>query len=244
MISASLEKSVVSSFDRIWRGAKGSLPHVRTNMKEYLNVLDERIEYLTMSSYFKLQDEVYGRITAGYLEPMYAGISSEILFSPINKNYAFGAEINTVKAREFKQLFGFREINGLSKVNGHLSGYLDTGFYYYKSQLDVGKYLAGDIGATFNLSRNFPNGWKVGGFFTLTDASFQEFGEGSFDKGIFMTIPFNSILPYQTTGSVSETIKPIQGDGGAKVVVNDRLYQLVNDKSKKSLKTNWGRIWR
>ena len=28
---------------------------------------------------FKFQDEVYGRITAGYLEPMFAGISSEIL---------------------------------------------------------------------------------------------------------------------------------------------------------------------
>ena len=50
--------------------------------------------------------------------------------------------------------------------------------------------------------------------FYPTDASFQDFGEGSFDKGIFMTIPFNSILPYETNGSVSETIKPIQGDGG------------------------------
>ena len=244
VISASLAKSVFSSFDDIYRGAKGSLPHVRTDMKKYLNILDERIEYLTMSSYFKLQDEVYGRITAGYLEPMFAGISSEILFSPINKNYAFGAEINTVKAREFRQLFGFREITGMPKVNGHLSGYFDTGFYYYKSQLDVGKYLAGDIGATLKLSRNFPNGWKVGGFFTLTDASFQDFGEGSFDKGIFMTIPFNSILPYETNGSVSETIKPIQGDGGAKLTVNDRLYELVNDKSLISLKSNWARIWR
>ena len=77
-----------------------------------------------MSSYFKLH-EVYGRITAGYLEPMYAGISSEILFSPINKNYAFGAEINTVKAREFKQLFGLEKLMGCQKC-GHLSGYLDT----------------------------------------------------------------------------------------------------------------------
>ena len=81
-------------------------------------------------------------------------------------------------------------------------------------------------------------------FFYLTDAGFQDFGEGSFDKGIFLTIPYNSILPYQTTGSVSETIKPIQGDGGARLTVNDRLYKLVNDKSKKSLKTNWARIWR
>ena len=244
VISASLAKSVFSSFDDIYRGAKGRLPHVRTDMKQYLNILDERIEHLTMSSYFKFQDEVYGRITAGYLEPMFAGISSEILFSPINKSYAFGAEINTVKAREFRQLFGFREISGMPKVNGHLSGYFDTGFYYYKSQFDVGKYLAGDIGATLKLSRNFPNGWKVGGFFTLTDASFQDFGEGSFDKGIFMTIPFNSVLPYETNGSVSETIKPIQGDGGAKLTVNDRLYELVNDKSLISLKSNWARIWR
>ena len=64
----------------------------------------------------------------------------------------------------------------------------------------------------------------------------SDFGEGSFDKGIFLTIPYNSILPYQTTGSVSETIKPIQGDGGARVFVNDRLYKLVNDKSINSLK--------
>ena len=55
--------------------------------KEYLNVLDERIEYLTMSSHFKLHDEAYGRITAGYLESMYAGISFETPFSPKEKFY-------------------------------------------------------------------------------------------------------------------------------------------------------------
>ena len=75
-------------------------------------------------------------------------------FFPINKSYAFGAEINAVKAREFRQLFGFREISGMPKVNGHVSGYFDTGFYY-KSQFDVGKYLAGDIGATLKLSEIF-----------------------------------------------------------------------------------------
>ena len=104
--------------------------------------------------------------------------------------------------------------------------------------------MAGDIGSTIEFSRKFANGVSFGAFATLTDVSAEEFGEGSFDKGIFMTIPFNSILPYQTTGSVSETIKPIQGDGGARITVNDRLYELVNDKSKNSLKTNWARIWR
>ena len=241
---ASIEKSLISSFDEINRGPKGGLPKVRTNLRNYLNVLDERIEYLTAGSYFKLSDQIYGRITAGYLEPMFAGISSELLYAPINQNYAIGAEINAVKGREFRQLFGFREISGMPRLNGHISGYFDTGFYHYNSQIDFGKYLAGDNGATLTLSRNFPNGWRVGGFFSLTDASFSEFGEGSFDKGIFMRIPFNSILPYETTGGIHETIKPIQGDGGARVIVPYRLYDMVHDKSKNSLDNNWAKIWR
>ena len=44
LISGSLEKSVFSSFDDINRGSKGSLPSVRTNMKQYLNILGERSE--------------------------------------------------------------------------------------------------------------------------------------------------------------------------------------------------------
>ena len=44
--------------------------------------------------------------------------------------------------------------------------------------------------------------------------------------------------------SVSEKIKPIQGDGGARLEVPYRLYDMVNDKSRNSLYNTWGRIWR
>ena len=49
---------------------------------------------------------------------------------------------------------------------------------------------------------------------SLTDASFAEFGEGSFDKGLFLKVPLNSIVPYETQTSFYEKIRPIQGDGG------------------------------
>ena len=53
-----------------------------------------------MSSYFKIQDEVYGRITAGYLEPMFAGISSEILLSiQLIKIMLLDIEINHCKGQ-------------------------------------------------------------------------------------------------------------------------------------------------
>ena len=33
-----------------------------------------------------------------------------------------------MKARELRQLFGFREISGMPKINGHLSGYFILDF--------------------------------------------------------------------------------------------------------------------
>lgn len=237
-------KSLYTTFDKIKRGEKGSLPKVRTKLKHYRNEIGARIENMTVSSYFKFSEDVLGRITAGYLEEMYAGISTEMLYFPIKKNISFSTELNYVQAREFRQLLNLREENGLSKINGHISAYWDTGYYDYLAQLDYGKYLAGDIGSTLTLSRNFKNGWKAGGFFTLTDASFKSFGEGSFDKGIFFTIPFNPIIPYETRASISELIRPIQGDGGARLIVPGRLYERVKQYSENQILGTWPRIWR
>ena len=112
------------------------------------------------------------------------------------------------------------------------------------AQLDIGRYLAGDKGGTFTLSRNFPNGWEVGGFFSITDASFHEFGEGSFDKGIFISLPLNSIAPIETSDAIEETIKPIQGDGGAKLEVDGRLFKVVNPFKHSNIDKTWSSIWR
>ena len=235
---------VLSTFDSISRGVKGSLPKVRTELKNYLNINEPRIHNLFISSYFKPSNYIYGRLTAGYFEHMYAGLSSEILFSPIESNFSLGLEINSVEAREFRQLLGTREVKGLQKVNGHLSGYLDTDFYDYFAQLDLGRYLAGDKGGTFTLSRNFQNGWKVGGYFTLTDASFDDFGEGSFDKGLFFKIPINAFVPYETRYNFSENIKPIQGDGGARLEVAGRLNEVLSEYKINKINGTWSRIWR
>ena len=240
----SLVKSLYTTFDEIKRGTKGNLPKVRTNLKNYANITDARIEDLTLSSYFKLSKNTYGRSTVGYLEQMYAGISSEFLYKPMKENFAFGAELNYVKGREFRQLMGFRTVNGLSKLNGHLSGYFDTNFYDYIAQLDYGKYLAGDKGYTLTLTRDFRNGWKVGGFFTITNASHADFGEGSFDKGIFLSFPLNPLMPYETRSTLNEKIRPIQGDGGSRVEVSGRLYSLIHDTSQNNIQKTWPKIWR
>tara|TARA_B100000902_G_scaffold390944_1_gene440759 strand:- start:297 stop:1316 length:1020 start_codon:yes stop_codon:yes gene_type:complete len=243
-LNANFQDSLLSTFDQIHRGPKGTLPKVRSDSRNYLNVGKTRINDLTLSSYYKFPYNIYGRTTIGYLETMYAGLSSELLFSQYKTNYALGMEINYLKARGYDQRLTFRELSGLSRLNGHLSGYWDTGYYNYLAQLDYGKYLAGDKGGTITLTRNFPNGWKVGGFFTLTDATFAEFGEGSFDKGIFFSIPFNSVTPIETIDAIEEKIKPIQGDGGARVDVTGRLYEMLHPYKKNTIETTWSSIWR
>ena len=104
--------------------------------------------------------------------------------------------------------------------------------------------MAGDIGQTITLSRNFSNGWKVGGFFTLTDVSFKQWGEGSFDKGIFFQIPLNPIIPNETRSYVQDGFKPLMGDGGQRVDVQGRIYNLISDKSKTRLVKTWPKLWR
>ena len=71
-------------------------------------------------------------------------------------------------------------------------GILDISITYI--EINYGKYLAGDKGFTFTLSRKYPNGWQIGGFFTRTDASYEDFGEGSFDKGFFIRIPYSGVI--------------------------------------------------
>ena len=53
-------------------------------------------------------------------------------------------------------------------------------------EINAGRYLAGDWGATTTISRKFGSGWEVGGYATLTDVPFDTFGEGSFDKAMSM----------------------------------------------------------
>ena len=62
---------------------------------------------------------------------------------------------------------------------------MNFGSIPFDFKLSAGEYLAGDIGSTVEFSRSLSNGLEFGAFATFTDVSFEQFGEGSFDKGIF-----------------------------------------------------------
>lgn len=173
-------------------------------------------------------------------ESMYAGLSTEVLWKPVNSRFALGAEVNRLRQRDFDQDLGLR---AYQVTTGHLSAYYDLGRGYH-TQLDLGRYLAGDWGGTLRLDREFSNGWRVGAYATLTDVSASEFGEGSFDKGIMVTIPLDHVFGRPVGRKTEALLQPILRDGGARVKVDGRLYEKVRSYHQPEMRKQWGRFWR
>lgn len=239
-LSGSVTHKLAGNLDSVTREIPSNLPRVRTDYAEYSRQGDTAIEHLTLSHFGRPGKDLYSRVTAGYLETMYAGISGEILWKPVDNRLALGAEVNHVKQRDFDQKFGLREYE---TTTGHLSAYYDFGNGFH-GQVDAGRYLAGDIGATFSLDREFANGWRIGAYATFTDVSAEEYGEGSFDKGIRLTIPMSWALGKPSRRDNTVTLQSLTRDGGARVNVRDRLYQRVRDYHQPELNKEWGRVWR
>ena len=240
VFSTSIAKPIYKGIKRSTFPSDSELPHVRSDANLYTLEGDPAVERLTLAWYAKPSPVLYSRVTVGYLERMYGGISGEVLWQQPDKPYAIAAEINYVKQRDFDQLFGFQDY---SIVTGHVSGYYSLGGGYH-AQLDVGRYLAGDYGATLALDREFANGIKVGAFATLTDVPFDVYGEGSFDKGIRISLPMAFFTGGQSQKVSKLTLRPLLRDGGARLDVDGRLYDTVREYQETDLDAAWGRFWR
>ncbi|MEH6645317.1 YjbH domain-containing protein [Sulfitobacter sp.] len=238
-LAGSLQHRLTGNLDDTETTDNYLLPRVRTNAAEYDQGGNTSVNNLYLSKQWKVSPEVYARVTGGYLERMYGGLSGEVLWKPVASRLALGVEANYVKQRTFDDLLGFQDY---SIATGHASAYYEfkNGF---TGQLDVGRYLAGDVGATVTLEREFSNGWRLGGFFTLTDVSKEEFGEGSFDKGMKLTIPLSWFVGKPSKDLRSLTIRPIQRDGGARLSVPGRLYEQVRSGHRAGLVGNWSGVW-
>lgn len=238
IISGTLRQRLWGNIANTDRVSNSVLPHVRTDVVEFSQA-STTLNNLFVSRQWRAGKNLYARATVGYLEWMYAGISTELLWKPVNSRLGLGIEANYVRQREYEQRLGFRDYK---TATGHISAYYEMG-RGFQGQIDVGRYLAGDYGATFSVDRVFDNGWLVGGFFTLTNVSAADFGEGSFDKGIRFSIPLSWFLGQPSRQEIGTMIRPIQRDGGQKLMVPGRLYPQVRQAHREALEGQWARAW-
>ncbi len=218
------------------------LEHVRSDTPRYYADFEPKLAQLTLDYVTKLSEDIYARASVGQIERMFGGISGEVLWKPVEQNWGIGLELNYVAQRDFDDPFGF-DYYDYQVATGHASFYWDTGFYGLQTEIDAGRYLAGDWGGTFRLTRRFANGWAVGAYFTKTDVTAEDFGEGSFDKGVSLEIPFRWTVPFETRSTNDIALTSISRDGGARLAVANRLYPTVRNFDRNWLYQNWGSFW-
>ncbi|MFN3582135.1 MAG: YjbH domain-containing protein, partial [Pseudomonas sp.] len=158
-VRGSVAADLLNNFEKFRYDAPSNLPRVRTNIREYLTTSDVVLENLQYTQTRRLDRDLYAMAYAGLLESMYGGVGGEVLYRPHADNWAVGVDAQWVRQRGFRQDFSFRDY---STWTGHVTGYAQTGFHNILAKGSIGRYLAGDYGATLDLSRRFNNGITVG----------------------------------------------------------------------------------
>lgn len=232
--------SIYNNFGDIKRTSNSLLPHVRTDIAEYLKKGASGIDDLTLQYTMKLAPELYARLAGGYIESMYAGVGGEVLYRPFGERWALGLDIWGVRQRSFDRLFGVRNYQ---TITGNLTLYFKTPFHGYEGFVSAGRYLAKDYGGTLELDRVFDSGIRIGAWMTLTNVSAQRFGEGSFDKGIRFVLPIEWGLPFSSQTQYQLALRPIQRDGGQPLDNARTLYGTTDSSSYGELERQWPHVF-
>ena len=214
-LDGSISLGIFENLNQLTLRAYSRMPKVRSDIREYLKE-KYALKSLSYSYIFNpLYDKnflFFGGIKVGLLEEMYGGFGGELLFRDIRKPWYFTANYYWVKQRQFNQRFSFRNYETFT---GHLNFIWETPLQGVKMIISGGRYLAKDSGITLNLSKTFKSGFTVGFFATKTDVSTEEFGEGSFDKGVYFSIPLDIVSKNSSKNNARFVWKNLTKDGGA-----------------------------
>ena len=157
---------------------------------------------------------------------MFGGFGGEVLYRDFSSNWAIGFEAYKVRQRSFRQLFNFKQYE---ITTGHATFYYQEPATQVLFKLVGGRFLAGDSGVTIDLSRRFKSGLRLGAFFSLTDISKEEFGEGSFDKGFYFYFPIEALFTNYSKKLSYFGLKPLTRDGAARLISGHSLYGVTDE---------------
>jgi hypothetical protein len=231
--------SLFGDFDALTLPSNSVLPHVRSDIADYLRDGRYGIDRLQFDQISEIGPDLYGRFSAGLLEEMFGGADGELLYRPYGARWAVGFDASHVWQRGFHELFSFRDYD----VTTALATFYDQlPWYGLTAKISAGRYLAGDYGMTFDLSREFESGVRVGAFATVTNVDGSQFGEGTFDKGIYFSIPLDLIVPFATRSVFDLTYRPVTRDGGQPLSISKPLWDMTQGTDPEALAGEWSAI--
>ena len=220
--NTNLKYSLADNFEDLYIPPVDVYPaQVRSDVKEYLNKMNDGGVLIGRAQFdYHLTPKLNHHImaSAGIFEDMFSGAGMEYLYFKPDTNYAFGVDVFKVRKRDYSWRWGHLDYeNTLATANFYYRNY---GTLPFDMRVSAGEYLAGDVGYTVEFSRSFYNGVQFGAFASFTDVTTEQFGEGSFDKGIFFNIPIYGNL-------VNYVWRPLTKDPAATLNRRHTLYGLL-----------------
>ena len=220
-------QTIADTFDILDQPSDSILPHVRTDLIDYLQgAKGFSLVRLQGNIFHQPFPSIYTKLSAGVFEEMFGGFGGEVLYRDFSSNWAIGFEAYKVRQRSFRQLFNFKQYE---ITTGHATFYYQEPATQVLFKLVGGRFLAGDSGVTIDLSRRFKSGLRLGAFFSLTDISKEEFGEGSFDKGFYMHFPIEALFTNYSKKLSYFGLKPLTRDGAARLISGHSLYGVTDE---------------
>lgn len=218
------------------------LKRVRTLIRQYVHDNPVRVNNLQLTWMDNLSDNISYQAYGGYLEMMYGGVGTEFLYRPLNSQWAFGFDVNYAKQRDPDSMFGFFEdehqFDPLTNrsyrvqtgvVTGHATAYYQPEWFPNTLlRVSAGQYLTEDKGVTVDFSKQFDSGVIVGAFATKTNLSSEEYGEGSFTKGFYISIPFDLMTIKSTHSRAFLSWMPLTRDGGQMLGRKYNLFDVTD----------------
>ena len=223
------------------------LKRVRTLARQYFEH-PVRVSNLQLTYFDRWSDSLYSQTYAGYLESMFAGFGGEFIYRPMDTNWAIGIDGNYVKQRNPDSALGlFKEDRHYDKktsryyyvqtgtITGNATLYWQPKFWRVFDntllKISAGKYLTEDKGVTVDFSKQFDSGVIAGVYATKTNLSASEYGEGSFTKGFYISIPFDVMTVKPSVSRANISWSPLTRDGGQKLSRKYSLYDMTDGRS-------------
>lgn len=226
----------ISDVDRL---NPSQLINVRTDIIRYYKRQEVRLDEGYIQKSWNMGSGLFSRLSTGYFEVQYGGVASEILYYPVNCPLAVGAEASLLFKREFEGL-GFtdrvRKLDGFTPSHRHFIGTQAHFNLYYdwrNASLDfkvaIGKFLANDYGARFEVSRYFDSGLILTLWTTYTNGRDKINGETYYDKGIAFSMPLDIFYTTCSRARWGNTLSAWLRDVGVIASTGKRLYPQIRE---------------
>lgn len=214
------------------RGRVSAEPRNLARDARYAHAAPVTPERLYLGWQGSLSSEWHVRGEIGALEEQYRGYGGEILYRPAASLWALGGSLHRVAPRQPGLSLAPQ---GRSRLTGHASLYRESPDGALQGALHVGRYLAGDLGATLELGHRFRNGLHLGGGLTWS-------GGGRLAPGLRLSLPLGgwSALPDDSRAIV--TAAPLGSRHGQRLDMPARLYDRTSALSPARIRGTWRQV--